>query len=88
MRKKVLVTGSAGLIGSESVRFFINQDFDVIGIDNDFRKYFFGEDASTKWNKKLLLKNFKNYIHYNTDIRNHKKIEAWRSKHKKKAPLD
>ena len=82
MHKKVLVTGSAGLIGSESVRFFISQGFDVIGIDNDSRKYFFGKDASTKWNTKLLLKNFKNYIHYHYDIRNQKKIESIFKSHK------
>ena len=76
MSKKVLVTGSAGLIGSESVRFFISQGFDVIGIDNDLRKYFFGKEASTKWNKKLLQKNFQNYYHLNFDIRNQKKIES------------
>ena len=43
----VLVTGSAGLIGSESVRFFANLGFNVIGIDNDMRAVFFGESAST-----------------------------------------
>ena len=40
MKKKVLITGSAGLIGSESVRFFHRKGFEVIGVDNDFRKYF------------------------------------------------
>ena len=43
-----LVTGSGGLIGSESVRFFAHQGFDVIGIDNNMRAYFFGEDGSTR----------------------------------------
>lgn len=43
-----LVTGSGGLIGSESVRYFVEQGFDVIGLDNDMRAYFFGPDASTK----------------------------------------
>jgi len=75
MSKKVLVTGSSGLVGSEAVRFFIKLGFDVVGIDNDARKYFFGSAASTKENKKLLLRDFKNYIHYNSDIRNQKKIE-------------
>ncbi|MFB0907430.1 MAG: NAD-dependent epimerase, partial [Spirosomataceae bacterium] len=42
-----LVTGSAGLIGSESVA-FMSEKFDlVIGIDNDLRQYFFGAEAST-----------------------------------------
>jgi len=39
----VLVTGSTGLIGSESVRFFCEKNFDVVGIDNDMRAVFFGE---------------------------------------------
>ena len=43
--KIVLVTGSAGLIGSESVKFFCNKGYTVVGIDNDMRRVFFGEDA-------------------------------------------
>lgn len=42
-----IVTGSGGLIGSESVRFFAQQGFDVIGIENDMRAQFFGAEAST-----------------------------------------
>jgi len=65
-----LITGSAGLIGSESVAFF-SQKFDrVIGIDNDLRQYFFGEESSTAWNQKRLVDDFSNYEHYNADIRN------------------
>ena len=48
----VLITGSSGLIGSESVNFFCNKGFDVIGIDNNLRKIFFGKDGSTNWIKK------------------------------------
>src|SRR3954447_22711981 len=44
----VIVTGSGGLIGSESVRHFVEQGFDVIGIENDMRASFFGPDASTR----------------------------------------
>lgn len=72
--KYVLVTGSAGLIGSESVRFFCEKGFRVIGVDNDSRKRFFGPSASTSWNKKILCDNYKNYTHHNVDIRNQKKI--------------
>jgi CDP-paratose 2-epimerase len=43
----VLVTGSAGLIGAESVRFFAAEGFDIVGIDNDMRRVFFGDEAST-----------------------------------------
>ncbi|HJZ04707.1 MAG TPA: NAD-dependent epimerase/dehydratase family protein, partial [Patescibacteria group bacterium] len=47
----ILVTGSAGLIGSESVRFFCDRGYTVVGIDNNMRQFFFGEDASTDWNR-------------------------------------
>ncbi|MDH3603854.1 MAG: NAD-dependent epimerase/dehydratase family protein, partial [Candidatus Tectomicrobia bacterium] len=47
----ILVTGSAGLIGSESVRFFCQLGHTVVGIDNDMRSQFFGQDASTRWNR-------------------------------------
>lgn len=69
-RKKMLVTGSAGLIGSESVKFFIEKGFDVIGIDNNMRSYFFGEEASTEWSKNNLISQFKEkYKHISVDIR-------------------
>ncbi|MBL7036676.1 NAD-dependent epimerase/dehydratase family protein [Candidatus Microgenomates bacterium] len=84
MKKTVIVTGSAGLIGSESVRFFHRKGFRVIGIDNDYRKYFFGPSASTSWNRKLLEKNLPNYIHHSVDIRNKKKIEDIIKKYKPK----
>jgi len=42
-----IVTGSGGLIGSESVRFLAEQGYDVIGLENDMRAYFFGPEAST-----------------------------------------
>jgi len=71
----ILVTGSAGLIGSESVKFFCEKGFTVVGIDNDMRKVFFGEEASTKWNRDLLLEKYKDrYIHYSIDIRNEKDV--------------
>ena len=60
-----IVTGSAGLIGSEAVTFFANLGFDVIGLDNDMRRYFFGDEASTQWNKARLEKKLKgNYRHH------------------------
>src|SRR4051794_28247919 len=42
-----LVSGSGGLIGSESVRYLVEQGFDVIGVENDMRAHFFGSEAST-----------------------------------------
>ena len=71
----VLVTGSAGLIGSQSVQFFTEKGYGVIGIDNDMRSYFFGEKASTKKSLNNLVKNYKNYIHYDVDIRDYKSLD-------------
>jgi CDP-paratose 2-epimerase len=69
-----IVTGSAGLIGAESVRFLSNKDFKIIGIDNNMRQEFFGEEASTDWQRKQLEESIPNYKHYNTDIRNSEEI--------------
>lgn len=81
--KYALITGSAGLIGSESVRFFINKGYKVVGIDNNMRQYFFGKEASTDWNRKALQEKFKEkYIHINADIRNNKDIERVFKKYK------
>ena len=65
----VLITGSAGLIGSEAVEYF-SKKFDlVVGIDNNMREEFFGANASTLWNKKRLEKDVTNYKHHDIDIR-------------------
>jgi CDP-paratose 2-epimerase len=70
-----IITGSAGLIGSEAVRFFGGLGMDIIGIDNDMRKFFFGEEASTQWNRQRLEQEVSNYRHYDVDIRDYTKIE-------------
>ncbi|MCM8531798.1 MAG: NAD-dependent epimerase/dehydratase family protein [Lentisphaeraceae bacterium] len=71
-----IITGSGGLIGGETVRFFANLGFTCVGIDNDMRSYFFGEDASTKWNCEKIQETFENYIHRNIDIRNFEDVGA------------
>ena len=58
--KTVIVTGSCGLVGSESVSFFSKKGFRVIGIDNNSRKIFFGKDGDISWIKNKLLKEIKN----------------------------
>lgn len=73
--KNVLVTGSGGLIGSESVRFFASKGYHVCGIDNDLRSYFFGKEASTRWNIGKLSEEVDGYQHYSIDIRNKDNIE-------------
>ena len=66
----VIITGSAGLIGSEASEFFAAQGLDIIGIDNDMRSRFFGADASTAWNRQRLEGKLKNsYKHLDLDIR-------------------
>ena len=56
MPNLLIVTGSSGLIGSETVRYFTEKGLDIVGIDNDMRKHFFGKEASTKWNSEKLEK--------------------------------
>jgi len=76
MKNVVIITGSAGLIGSEAVKFFAEKGFDVIGIDNDMRSEFFGKEASTAWNRELLCQSLTNYTHHEADIRDEKAINA------------
>lgn len=64
-----LITGSAGLVGSEAVRHFAAKGLHVVGVDNDMRKYFFGEEASTAWMRKQLQASIKSYEHHNIDVR-------------------
>ncbi len=65
-----LVTGSGGLIGSEAVRHFAGLGLDVIGIDNDMRRQFFGAEASTAWNVlRLTTELGTSYTHHDVDIR-------------------
>jgi len=71
----IIVTGSAGLIGSEASKFFHQQGFRVIGIDNNMRAYFFGDSASTEWNQQKLESGLENYVHQKADIRDYPSIE-------------
>ena len=64
-----VVTGSSGLIGSESVEFFSEKFDKVVGIDNNMRMQFFGADASTEWNTQRLLGSVSNFEHHAADIR-------------------
>jgi CDP-paratose 2-epimerase len=68
------VTGSSGLIGSETVRFFHDKGHDIVGIDNDLRQYFFGTEASTHWNTLKLKKELKRFTHEAIDIRDQEGI--------------
>lgn len=70
-----IITGSAGLIGSEAVNFFADLGLDIVGIDNDMRSYFFGDEASTTWNRQRLEQRLKNYTHCAIDIRDQAAID-------------
>ena len=64
-----IITGSAGLIGSQTAQFFHNKGFEIIGIDNDMRAYFFGKNGSTIETERFLKNSIKNYHHFKIDIR-------------------
>lgn len=72
--KKVLVTGSSGLIGSEVVSFFAGQGWEVYGIDNNMRADFFGPQGDTRWNQERLKRRFPNFHHREIDIRDRQTI--------------
>lgn len=72
----VLVTGSCGLIGSESAAHYASRGFDVVGIDNDMRRTFFGDNASTAWARGELERSHPRYLHVDIDIRDRTAVEA------------
>ena len=72
-----IVTGSAGLIGAEAVRFFTAKGFDVVGIDNDMRRYFFGDEASHRLEPRAALSDDRRATrHVDVDIRDAGAIDA------------
>lgn len=76
-----IVTGAAGLIGSESVRFLCEKGMKVVGIDNNMRQEFFGSNASTLWNRNRLLETQRNYEHHDIDIRDQAACNSIFQKH-------
>src|SRR5262245_29623786 len=69
-----IVTGSSGLVGSETATFFHKKGFDVVGIDNDMRSYFFGMEASIAWRTQQLEQMLSRFRHYPVDIRDEEAI--------------
>lgn len=80
--KKLLVTGSAGLIGSEVVSHFAEKGWRVVGIDNNMRSDFFGEGGDTTWNAKRLVNQYKGYEHHEIDIRDREELSNFISSHR------
>ena len=72
--KKILVTGSSGLIGSEVVMHFNALGWRVFGIDNNMRMDFFGPEGDTRWNCKCLVDKCNNFVHFDIDIRNRQQL--------------
>lgn len=68
--KTAIITGAAGLVGSECVETYARKGYNVIGADNNMRKTFFGEEASTQWRAEELISKYDNYYHNRIDIRN------------------
>lgn len=68
--RKILVTGSSGLVGSEVCIYFAQQGFEIHGIDNNQRSVFFGPQGDTRWNQKRLSAEIKHFNHHEIDIRN------------------
>jgi CDP-paratose 2-epimerase len=76
MKKAAIVTGSNGLIGSQTVSFLIEKGYYVVGIDNDMRSYFFGKEASTKSNELSMVKEYhENFNPLTVDIRDYETLE-------------
>ena len=71
-----MVSGSAGLIGAECVREFTERGMQVVGIDNDMRRVFFGAEASTSWMRRRLESLHPSYRHCEHDIRDSDAISA------------
>ena len=80
--RTAIVTGSAGLIGSETVKRFAKEGLRVIGIDNDMRAEFFGAEASTKKTRGDLVANVRGYEHHNIDIRDAKSMDELFKQHR------
>jgi CDP-paratose 2-epimerase len=72
--KKILVTGSSGLIGSEVATYFANLNWKVYGVDNNMREVFFGSNGNTRWNQLRMISNLKNFTYLELDIRDRIKV--------------
>jgi CDP-paratose 2-epimerase len=74
--KKLLVTGSSGLIGSEVVAHFARDGWRVHGVDNNMRADLFGPEGDTQWNRARLQSQYRNFVHHAIDVRDRREIVA------------
>jgi CDP-paratose 2-epimerase len=80
--KKVLITGSSGLVGSEAVDFFSKKNFKIYALDNNLRSFLFGKNSSTSLIKKFQKEEYSNIFFLNINIVNYKTLERVFSDHK------
>lgn len=73
---KILVTGSSGLIGSETARYYDARGHEVVGADNNMRAVFFGPQGDTSWSRDRLLEELKQFRHVELDIRDRDQVLA------------
>jgi CDP-paratose 2-epimerase len=79
---KIIVTGSGGLIGSESVAHFVGAGYEVIGLENDMRARFFGESASTSHTTQRLVSEYEgSFRSIEVDIRDREGVERVFAEH-------
>jgi CDP-paratose 2-epimerase len=72
--KRMLVTGSSGLIGSEVCGYFSTQGWQIHGVDNNSRAFFFGPSGDTRWNQHRLQSELSGFVHHEIDIRDRKDV--------------
>jgi CDP-paratose 2-epimerase len=79
---KALITGSGGLVGSECARLLCSEGWNVVGVDNDMRRQFFGEMGTTRWNVLALIESYSCYRHEHLDIRDRERVRdlLWRER--------
>jgi CDP-paratose 2-epimerase len=82
-----IVTGSAGLIGSQAARFLHGNGFDIAGVDNNLRETFFGPDGSTLWNRERLRRDLPRYTHHDFDIRDAGAVDRLFARHGRNVSL-
>src|SRR5437764_6547329 len=76
MAKKILITGSNGLIGSEVCVHFGRLEFQVHGVDNNQRAIFFGPQGDTRWNQRRLQQSLPDFAHHELDVRDRASIDS------------
>lgn len=79
---KILVTGSSGLIGSEAVEHYDRAGQQVIGVDNNMRRVFFGQKGDTSWNLGRLRQSTRRFQHVDLDIRDREGLDRLFAEHR------